>query len=329
MMLAPHLTPRVDCLKPERVEARTTGFTIWQMKIFCTTVVLLALAVTALADFPFKKKQQEFTTHKPNEVADTLRRGTAVQRNDLALELGIFAPNPSSQTAKSNSPCVNFHHVEERPVTLRAGAENVILLADSSECDSVYVVAFDKAPKSEWRHVRTVRLPSRARRPEVTFAEVVQPGVSEILVHHENTLDSGGAQQEDFVVLKMLGERLEVVLDTTEHSEITLANRTPTEDDNLQQAQTSTFSLLKSAPNSMAANRILEKEVLTDNKTTITRSRVWTWSPELERFRPAPFDAGDVRPAPPPAKKPPVKAPGAAQPPGEKPTPKSSSPEPK
>jgi len=291
------------------------------MKILCSSILVLALAVPALADFPFKKKQQEFTTHKPDEVAQTLRNGTPVQRNDLALELGIFAPNPSKPGTNSNSPCVNFHHVEQRPVTLRAGAENVVLLADSSECDSVYIVVFDKAPKSEWRHVRTVRLPSRAQRPEVTFAEVVQPGVSEILVHHENTLERGGTQQEDFVVLKMLGERLEVVLDTTEHSEITLTNRTPTEDDNLQQTQTSTFSLLKSAPNSTAANRILEKEVLTDNKTTITRSRVWTWDPELERFRPAPFDAGDVRPAPPPAKKPPAKTPGATQPPGEKSTP--------
>lgn len=298
------------------------------MKILCSSILMFALAVPALADFPFKKKPQEFTTHKPTEVVQTLRNGTTVQRNDLALELGIFAPNPSKPGTNSNSPCVNFRHVEERPVTLRAGAENVVLLADSSECDSTYVVVFDKAPKSEWRHVRTVRLPSRAQRPEVTFAEVVQPGVSEILVHHENTLDSGGAQQEDFVVLKMLGERLEVVLDTTEHSEITLTNRTPTEDDNLQQTQTSTFSLLKSAPNSTTAYRILEKEVLTDNKTTITRSRIWTWNPELERFRPAPFDAGDVRPAPPPAKKPPAKTPGAAQPPGEKPTPQSAKPEP-
>jgi hypothetical protein len=279
---------------------------------YCHLIVLsLLLCGAASADFPFKKKPQEFTTHKPDEVAQTLRNGTPVQRNDLALELGIFAPNPSKPGTNSNSPCVNFHHVEERPVTLRAGAENVVLLADSSECDSTYVVVFDKAPKSEWRHVRTVRLPSRARRPEVTFEEVVRPGVSEILVHHENTLDSGGAQQEDFVVLKMLGERLEVVLDTTEHSEITLGNHTPTEDDNLQQTQTSTFSLLKSAPNSTAANRVLEKDVLTDNKTTITRSRVWTWNAELERFRPAPFDAGDVRPAPPPAKKPAAKTPGA------------------
>jgi hypothetical protein len=296
------------------------------MKSFCTFILILALASVALADFPFKKKEQEFKTHVPADVANTLRSGTAVQRNDLALELGIFAPNPSSAKAKSSAPCVDFHHVEERPVTLHAGSENVVLLADSSECDSAYVVVFDKAPKSEWRHVRTVRLPSPAQRPEVSFVELVHPGVSEIVVHHENTVDSGGAQQEDFVVLKMLGERLEVVLDTTEHSEITLANRSAAETDNLQQTQASTFSELKSPPNSVAQFRILEKQVLTDNKTTITRYLVWTWNPELERFRPAPFDGADARPAPPPAKTPAAKTPA---PPGEKPTPQSGKPEPK
>ena len=290
------------------------------MKIFCTSVLMLALAATALADFPFKKKEQEFKTHVPGEVAETLRSGTAVKRNDLALELGILAPNPSNAAAKPNAPCVNFHHVEERQVTLRAGAENVVLLADSSECDSTYIVVFDKAPKSEWRHVQTVRLPSRAQRPEITFVELIQPKVSEIVVHHETSRDSGSVQQENFVVLKMLHDRMEVVLDTTERSEITLPNRSATETDNLQQTQISTFDLLKAAPNSAAIFRVLDKQQVTDNKTTITRYLVWTWDPELERFRSTPIDGGEVKPAPPPPKNP------AAEAPAQKATPQSTNP---
>jgi hypothetical protein len=281
----------------------------------------MALAAAALADFPFKKKPQEFQTHVPAEVAAMLRSGAAVKRNDLALELGIFAPNPSNAAAKSTAPCVTFHHVEERPVTLHAGSENVVLLADSTECDSTYIVVFDKAPKSEWRHVQTVRLPSRAQRPEVTFVELIQPGVSEIVVHHETSRDSGSVQQENFVVLKMLHDRMEVVLDTTERSEITLANRSSTETDNLQQSQVSTFELLKAAPNSAAIFRVLEKQVLNDNKTTITRYLVWTWDPELERFRSSLIDGGDVKPAPPPAKKP-----AAALKPGDKSAPQPTKP---
>jgi hypothetical protein len=299
------------------------------MRVLVTSALLIGLTANALADLPFKKKQQPFTTHSPSEAAHTLDEGTPAQRSELARELGIFAPNPSRPGTNSDSPCVNFHHMESRPLALRAGAENVVLLADSSECDSTYIVVFDKAPKSEWRHVQTVRLSSQTQHPEISFAELIQPGVSEILVHKETTRDSGGSQQQDFVVLKLLGDRVEVVLDATERSEITLTNRTPTEDDNLTQTQTSTFNYLKSPPNSAASYRLLEKEVVTDNKNTITRYRVWTWDPELERFRPAPFDGGDARPVPPPAKKPPAKAPPATQPPGDKSTPQSNKPEPK
>jgi hypothetical protein len=288
------------------------------MKILGISILMSALSATALSDFPFKKKPQEFTTHSPSEIAHTLDEGAAAQRSDLARELGIFAPNPSRPGTDSNSPCVNFQRMESRPVALRAGSENVVLLADSSECDSTYIVVFDKAPKSEWRLVQTVRLPSHAQRPEISFAELIQPGVSEILVHKETTRDSGSARQLDFVILKLIGDRVEIVLDATERSKITLVNRTPTEDDNLTQTQTSTFNLLKSPPNSAATYRLLEKEVITDNKTTITRYRIWTWDSELERFRPSPFDGGDVRPVQPRAKKPGAQSTGAAQSPAEK-----------
>jgi hypothetical protein len=112
---------------------------------------------------------------------------------------------------------------------------------------------------------------------------------------------------------------MEVVIDTTERSELTLANRLAAETDNLQQSQTSTFELLKAPPKSAAIFRIFEQQVLTDNKITMTLYRVWTWDPELERFRSSPIDGGDVRPVPPP-KKPADKKPATPQPPAAKPT---------
>ncbi|HVP50009.1 MAG TPA: hypothetical protein VMT56_02180 [Candidatus Bathyarchaeia archaeon] len=268
------------------------------MKLCFAMLLGCILAAQAVAvDLPFKKKPQEFTTHKPEDVVATLRNGTPTQRNDLALELGILAPVPGDSAVKPNAPCVNFSHIEQRAVMLRAGAENEVLLVDSAECESTYIVVFDKAPKSEWRHVQTVRMTARAERPDITFAELIQPGVSEILVRHETTHDGGSLGQQDFGVLKLVHDHVEVVLDATEHSEITLANRDPEDTDVHQQTQVSTFDLLKAPPKSAAQYRILEKQVISDDKTTITRFVVWTWNPELERFRPAPFDGGNARPA--------------------------------
>jgi hypothetical protein len=276
------------------------------MKNCWIVLISLVLSAAALAvDLPFKKKQQDFVTRKPNEVAETLRNGKPVERSDLAKELGILAPVPGDSATRPNSPCVDFAKVQEREVKLRANADNVVLVADSTACDSVYLVFFDKAPKSEWRHVQTVRLTARTVRPEVSFQELVQPGVSDIVVRHEVTRDGGSVFQQDFVVLKLLHDRVEVIMTTTERSQITLTNRKPDESDILQQTQTSTFDLLQSPPNSSAANRILEKQVVTDNKTTVHRAVLWTWNAELERFRPTPYDAGDAQSAP-PAKKPAV-----------------------
>jgi hypothetical protein len=272
------------------------------MKIACASVLILALAATSFADLRFKKKPQEFQTHVPADVANTLRSGTPVQRNDLALELGILAPDPSSAAAKSNSPCVTFHHVEQRPVTLRAGAENVVLLADSSECDSTYIVVFDKAPKSEWRHVQTVRLPSRVLRPEVTFAELVQSGVSEIVVHHETSRDSGSIQQENFVVLKMLHSRLVPVLDTVERYDLVMPNRPESDADNVEQTQQSTFTVVGGNAKVGPGTRILEKEVLKERKESLTLYRYWNWDLGLERFRSTAYDGSKDEPAA-PAKK--------------------------
>jgi hypothetical protein len=280
------------------------------MKTLCALILALTFANPALAELPFKKKQQAFTTRRPGEVAETLRNGNPVQRNDLTLELGIFAPGAATKT---NSPCVDFSHIEERLVTLRAESENSVLVAESSACDSTYLVVFEKAPQSEWRHLQTVRLASRTQRPVISFVELIQPGVSEIMVRHETTLDTGGALQQDFVILKIVHDRVEVVLDAAERSEITLANRVPGETDILE-TQTSTFDLLKAPAGSPATYRLLEKQVITDNKITITRYKLWTWDPELERFHSAPFDGGDVRPAPAPARKP--------APPPAKPSPK-------
>lgn len=274
------------------------------MKTFYTSLLILSLLSSASAELPFKKKPQEFQTRVPGEVAHTLQEGTAVQRNDLALELGIYAPNPSSGAVKSNAPCVDFTHMDERQVKLRAEAENALLIAYSSVCDSTYLVVFDKAPKSEWRHVQTIRLAARTGRPEITYAELIQPGVSEMLVYNETTSETVTSSQQDFVVLKLLHDRVEVILDTTQSSEITLTNHTPGDTTNLRQTQTSTFNVMKAPPNSAAQFRILEKEVITDNQVNLTRYRIWTWDPGLERFRPAPYDGANVMRVPPPLKRP-------------------------
>jgi hypothetical protein len=265
------------------------------MKICCTLLLLVCFTAVAFAQVPFlKKKEKESKTYEPDAVANTLRSGSAVQRSQLATELGIITPNFSFPATKSDAPCVNFDHVDKQRVRLRTDAENAVIIASSGECDSIYILVFDKVQKSEWRQLPAVRLAARTQRPEVSFAELIQPGVSEIVVHRETTRNSGNAQQENFVVLKLLHNRLVSVLDTVERLELTMPDRPENNADNVVQSQQSTFSLVQADPKSGASTCILEKEVFKERKTNLTRYRLWSWDPELERFRSSPHDGSGI-----------------------------------
>jgi hypothetical protein len=285
------------------------------MKIFCASVLVVYFVAVSFAQVPFlKKKDQDFKTHEPDAVAGTLRSGNPTQRSQLATELDIMAPNFSDPAAKSNAPCVSFNRVDERRVRLRADADNAVIVADSGECDSTYLIVFDKERKSEWRHVQTVRLSWHIQHPEVSFAELVQPGVSEVVVHRETTRDSGSAQQENFVVLKLLHNRLVPVLDTVERYKLVMPNRPENDADNVEQTQQSTFTVVKGDAKVGPATRILEKEVLKERKESLTLYRYWSWDPELERFRSTAYDGSKDEPAAPTAKPPAKSADAAIQP---------------
>jgi hypothetical protein len=281
------------------------------MKFFHTCVLLFCLATASAAQFPFGKKDKGFQTHEPDAVASNLRSANPALRSQLATELDIMAPNPSNPIAKSNAPCVSFDRVDEHQVRLRADADNALIVADSGECDSTYLVAFEKEQKSEWRHVQTVRLSSHVQPPEVTFAELVQPGISEIVVRRETTRDSGSAQQENFVVLKLLHNRLVPVLDTVARYDLVMPNLPENDADNVEQSQQSTFTVAKGDAKVGPGMRILEKEVLKEKKISLTLYRYWSWDPELERFGSTAYDGSKDEQAAPLAK-PPAKKAGAS-----------------
>jgi len=282
------------------------------MKLVCVICLFLCYGATSVAQLHLplinKDRDKDFKTRDPDQVADTLRSGSDQQRNGVATELDIVTPNPSNLTETSGAPCTTFNHVEERRVRLRTDADNAVIVADSSECDSTYLIVFDRARKSEWKHLQTVRLYSRTQRPEISFAELVRPGASEIVVHRETTRESGAAEQENFLVLKLLHDRLVTVLDAVERMEVTVPRRTGDASDNIEQSQQSTFTMIKNAPKSGAAMRILQKELVKEQKASITLYRSWNWDPELERFRATVSDGSDVAQWQPPNPAPPKHA---------------------
>lgn len=264
----------------------------------CLWLIPLILCFTdgavAQLHIPFKKKDNDFKTYNVDSVAETLRRGQKQPVNDLAGELHIAAPDPSRSSAISDAPCTSFSQVDEKKLRMQSNAENAVIVAYSAECDSTYLMIFEEGNKSEWRHLHTLRLPSRVQKPDISFAEMIQPGVSEVLVHRETLRDTGGEEQENFVVLKLLHERLMPVLDAVEKLEVVMPTLVADDGNTVQQSQKSIFKTVKTDPKSGAVSRILEKEVLTERNSRITMYRSWNWNPELERFRRVPSDDSDI-----------------------------------
>lgn len=233
---------------------------------------------------PLKKKDPDTKTHNLDKVVETLRGGEKPALNDLATELHIMAPDPSNPSAVSDSVCNSFSQVEDKKLRMKQDAQDAVIVAYSKDCDSTYFIAFEEANKSGWRHLSTLRLSSRVQKPEVTYAEILRPGVSEVLVHGAITRDAGSVQQANFLVLQLWHDRLRSVLDTVERLDIDLPVLPSDDSDEVKQSLRSTFKVVEADAKSGASARILEQQVITERKSTITLHRSWIWSPELERF---------------------------------------------
>ena len=267
----------------------------WTLSRGCFWLLLLCLAVAAHAQLhiPLLKKDKD-KTYDPDTVAGTLRNADAKARNDLAAELRIMAPDPSNPSAVSDAPCTTFNQVDEKKLRLRPDADNALIIAYSSQCDSTYLIAFEHENKAEWKHLHTLRLASRIQKPEISYADMVEPGVSEILVHRETTRDTGGTEQENFVVIKLLHDRLVPVLDAVERLDVVLPVLASDDSDTVEQSQTATFKIVQNAPKSGALSRVLERNLLSERKISIALYRTWSWDPDLERFRWAPTSESDL-----------------------------------
>ena len=113
--------------------------------------------------------------------------------------------------------------------------------------------------------------------------------------HHETTRNSGSAQQENFLVLKLLHDRLVPVLDTVERYDLVMPNRPENDADNVEQSQQSTFTVAKSDANTGSPTRILEKEVLKEKKVSLTLYRYWSWALHWSAFALPPMMAATLR----------------------------------
>jgi hypothetical protein len=210
-------------------------------------------------------------------------------RKRVGNSLGIAGPINSF-------PCNDFNKVETRKASLVKGAESIVLLVWSDQCESIFLIPVVKE-RSAWVAYNAIGIWAKFSEPTIRFDSLVEPGVQEIITSNV-TVDQGtGFWQRNMTILKFMQGGLRVIFDQPEYLHVS----TPIYEAGIPvlfgDDETSEFAFSKcdgSVPGlqSIEEKRSIEieKESAAEDsdfheKKSVTVFRGYAWAPRLEIFR--------------------------------------------
>lgn len=201
----------------------------------------------------------------------------------LATDLDLMIPKRAINGATADEPCTQFSAVEVIPVKFH-GNHSQVLLNISSVCWYTYLVLLEESKANAWRHVQTVPVGAKYNAPVVTFESMISRDAKEMIVKdYEN--DSGtGILQTNMAIWKLLDGRLRVVFDEPTHTQFDIPLNPKGPDYSTEQSEDSDFSIVKGSGQT-GLKDIVQKQVIRDHKTKITRYWEYGWVPELQKFQ--------------------------------------------
>jgi hypothetical protein len=225
-------------------------------------------------------------TLTPDEMKVLLLSGTDSQRAQLSRDLSLRIPRTTRHHAKADISCTNFDSVQSSIVTLEhPGPQAVLFIVASLSCGSAFVVVLEQTSGEGWKRLDTVWLLARNRIPRMDFKSLVQADEQEIIVRNNETDTGTGVEVTDLSIFKLFGSRLDLIFDEPEHASFA----EPIGDRQIiDQSEDNEFTFvrdtseLNAGPSLLA---ILEKQIIRDNHTKMTRWWQYVWIPELRRFR--------------------------------------------
>jgi hypothetical protein len=233
---------------------------------------------------------QELTAFSPDEIVRGLRSGTDTDKKHLAELLDIKVPRWTRVGATEDILCLVYQSVGVDYVVLQKPGPQAVLQIDASgSCWHTYLVVLEKIEGGSWMHVQTLPLFGKNRKLEFTFPSLINAHEHEI-VAKKYAVDSGtGIFQTNMIIIKLVGNRLEVVFNEPEIVVFAIPTTRGEEPASTDQEQESEFSFVPGGEDSTSLKQILEKQVIRDHDTTIVRWRIFHWAPELRRFQPVPW----------------------------------------
>jgi hypothetical protein len=255
-----------------------------------------SFVVFLLLSFGLYQQSRQASAHSsPEEIARILGNGDqeAVARVAEANELVI--PKEESNGAKANVPCQSFQSVRLRTVVLNEPGPQQVIEARSDSCEYFYLVVLERSYKGEWKRIATLPIRFHARDVRITYEALLGTRENQILVHGYTAGWGTGIWEYDFLVLRYVKGRFQVVLDVPE--EVNLSEPEAKEPHgNTQQGQQSEFTIEdpKTDPDVVShgtatSKMIVEKQIITKHEVKVVRWRAYFWDEGLGFFSGMPW----------------------------------------
>ena len=205
------------------------------------------------------------------------------EQQGYARHLQLFVPGKGVDRLDSRILCPDIKRVKVSEAVLMTPGHHAVLEIDSPSCQYVFLVVL-KHNESQWSYIDTMPLWSKDIQPETSLESLVDNSTQEIVVRGVEVDYGTGIFVKNFMILKLFPEGLRVVMDEPKDVSFEIPSKGRV-GANARQRQKSQFKIVRSDEGSAAIRSILEEQTISDHNVKVVRWWLYTWSPEVKKFR--------------------------------------------
>jgi len=237
--------------------------------------------------FMFSQGAQAASVLTPEQLKYSLLQGSDSQLTELSKNLHLVIPKRSRVGATADIPCTEFDSVEISHISLPEHNSPAVIKAFSSSCQYSYLVVLAQTKSNAWEFVQTIPLWSKNKIPMVSFESLTSSKEQAIVVQNYEADYGSGVSQTSMIIWKPFKGGYQVVFD--EPSQVIFSVPIDKKGfENTDQSEDSEFTFVKGVvTRGESANfkYILQKQVIRDHQTIMTRWWRFLWVPEMNRFQ--------------------------------------------
>ena len=240
-------------------------------------IVLQMLLVLAAHEAHSEPQNEKLPT--PKEIVAILQSGDGTAKELIAKRLG-FAENRGELISAD----LEFDSITLNHVVLETPGPHVVIHATCTSCWRGYIAVLEPSGNDRWRHLDTVVVGGKHRKPKVSVRNIVGAAESEIVIQENEVFTGTGMWQYNLSILKLHAGRLEAIFDEPEEVNFAVPFTGDKGFYNTEQTQKSEFLFSTPSDGNSHPLLIYEKQIIKVHDQAVSRWRVFYWDANLCRY---------------------------------------------